>query len=1080
MRVDAQQLSAGGPRRPATGFRAWALGAEAGHEPPPPPALAPVPRVLDAIAATAARQPGACAVEIGGDRLSYADLMSRAAAVTGWLRTRGYGPGTRVAVLADKTLSVYPALLGIAGAGAVFVPLDPEAPAERNRALIERVGATAVVASARAATEVDDLVTGVLLVDEPLPFQRARAGVISRLPAAEAAWEAAAGDPAYVIFTSGSSGRPKGVEVEHRGLDNLAHAISLLVRCAPGARVTQSAKLSFDAALQQIYPAFLAGATLVPVPDGIRVDGPAMLAWLERTRVTHWDCVPSLWAPVVTALRGREGRVLPDLASLVLAGEAPRPTDIDTWRQAVPHARLFNVYGPTEATVDATAFEITHPVGTGPVPVGTPLPGVGVHVLDAAGHACEPHVEGEIFLEGVCLARGYVDDPRATAAAFALHDLGGGDLRRLYRTGDLGYRLPGGDLVCTGRRDGQIKINGVRVEPAEVESVLLGAPGVREAAVVGFSDPDSCARRLVGVVAGPVAIDVAAVRAHAVRFLGQAMVPGILLPVETMPRGGSGKIDTRAIERLAARGARDRDQGQAVASPQEQEILDVCRAILRGGIGVESDLFAAGLDSISCLRVQGELRRRGLEVSTRDIFRSPTVRSLSAVTSRREVPPAASDPVEPAGPGAEAVDVPLTAVQRGLLAAALLAPDQASTGLVQEAQYFTPALDPALVAEAAAELVGRHDALRAAVLLGGDGEPRQRILPVGGARLEPRVRRVAAPDLDVTVEQVCAEEFATAFDLASAPLLKAVLVVSDDTSVLIWTMHHLVTDGWSWELVSREFASIYASLAAGRPLPVPPRGPSLAALAALPSTMPDQAETRSLLDDLADAAAVDLGMAAASDASAAPVKQTVPLDLSGRESALVEDHARRCGVTFGALYLHCAGAALARLTGQDPVAFGLVTSGRHARRAGMEYAVAPLARVVPVAWRAGSATLAGAHERIQRANALDGTDVDAALVAAGVPIGIRAPRTTLLIQNYDSGLASPPDPRHPAADPQRSFSREAASSDVAIVVRPTTEGAERIHALRVEFWPDRVEAGTAHRLLREIHRELRRVVADRG
>ena len=207
-----------------------------------------------------------------------------------------------------------------------------------------------------------------------------------------------------------------------------------------------------------------------------------------RNRITHWDSVPSLWAPVLESLADERTRLgLPDLTTVVLAGEAPRPNDINTWLDSVPNATVINAYGPTEATVDVSVYTVTDHIHFAVVPIGTPLPGVSIHVLDAAQQPCEPHLEGELYIQGPTLAREYLNDPSETAAAFVSVDIGDGSVRRLYRTGDLGYRLADGNLVCTGRRDRQTKINGVRIEPAEVELALQSLPGVTQVVACAYS-----------------------------------------------------------------------------------------------------------------------------------------------------------------------------------------------------------------------------------------------------------------------------------------------------------------------------------------------------------------------------------------------------------------------------------------------------------------------------------------------------------------------------------------------------------------------------------------------------------------
>jgi nonribosomal peptide synthetase protein VioF len=1059
-----------------TDFRTWRLAAEATIDLPAVPTEVPPRYTLARVEEVAAAFGDTAAVQTTAGSLRYADLLRQAKAITGWLRSRGIGPEDRVVLLADKALSVYPALLGVLGARAAFVPLDPEAPPERSRALMRRVTASALVTTAELATQVEDLVDHLLLVDEPLAFQRARVAVVETLPAADPSWDGDPANLAYVIFTSGSSGTPKGVEVERRSLDTFAEAISALAGCGPGSRVTQSARLCFDASLQQILAALVTGATLVPVPDEVRVDGPAMAAWLRDEAITHWDSVPSLWAPVVSSVAAEPDRPgLPHLHTVILAGEAPRAADINRWLDAVPQARLFNAYGPTEATVDATAFEITGPVNTGPVSIGSPLPGVGAHIIDAGGQVCEFYIEGEIHLEGMCLARGYLDDPDATAAAFPTIDLGKGRPRRMYRTGDLCYRLPDGNLVCTGRRDNQVKVNGVRIEPAEIEAALIDAPGVREAAVTAYTPHNKIQVRLAAAIAGVDDIDVVSIRAHIARILPAAMLPTLLLPVSALPRTPSGKVDLRKVRQLAEQ-VRQAAGSAVVDDCVFGEVRSACQKVLGVDVGAEDDLLALGLDSISGIRLRAELATRGLTVQVRHIFTHSTVGALSTVVTRALAPATAGASRLPA----DGVDVPLLPAQRSLLAAVLTDPTQRSTGLVQEVHVFGTVLDSTVTARAFEELVHRYDAFRTSILLDLGSQPRQRIADAGDVRLAPRLVKVPGTALARVTEEIADEELAGGFDIGVAPLLKLAVVTSERDSSLVWTMHHLVTDGWSWELVCRDFTAIYTSLLDGRPPGPPPPGPSLAALATAAAGVPPEKEMRHLLDDLSGTIGAQLTAAVTESHGRAVRKETISLELSVEETTSVYQEAKRAAVTASAVFLHAVGAALARMTGEADISLGLVSAGRHLSVPAVDRVVAPLARITPASWRAGSSTVSTAHEQLQRAVAIEAWDVDAALAQAGVPIGVRAPRVTFLFQNYTSGLAADAQAARLGLDHQRSYSRETAHSDLAAVVHTAHPDDRSALAIRLEYWPTRVDGGVARRLLREIHRELRRVVTVSG
>jgi nonribosomal peptide synthetase protein VioF len=321
---------------------------------------------------------------------------------------------------------------------------------------------------------------------------------------------------------------------------------------------------------------------------------------------------------------------------------------------------------------------------------------------------------------------------------------------------------------------------------------------------------------------------------------------------------------------------------------------------------------------------------------------------------------------------------------------------------------------------------------------------------------------------------VAEEELIAGLDIACAPLLKLCIVESASGTTLVWTMHHLITDGWSWELLNRDFAAAYLASADSVPLLPKAPGPSLANLATRPVAAPVLQDVQALRNDLFDTVAVDLGQPVPASTPCALAKHSCWLPLPPAETVELRTRARSAGVTVSAVFLHAVGTAIRRVTGQNAVSLGLVTSGRTVPVAGVEYAVAPLARTVPLSWRFSSSSVSSCHKQIQRATALDPYDIDAVLAAARIPIGARAPLTTLVFQNYASGLAQDRASQGMGLDLERSWSRETASSDLAIVVYERSAADGPSLAVRLEYWPHAVSNERAQRLLREIHRELRR------
>ena len=496
---------------------------------------------IEQILRIAGSRPGQVAVSSENQTLTYGALVAGAAVVRDWLISHNAASGDRIAVMSSRSPAVYAAMLGIWTAGCVFVPLDPISPLARNEWIVNRVHAKALIAP--PATAVDCFERNL----PRLAFNEIHATAISALDSLPNPKEDSL---AYIMFTSGSSGMPKGVAVSHRSLTTFAHAIAQINRCGADSRVAQSAKLSFDASLQQVLSAFMSGATLFPVPDDVRVRGDFYLNWLRREHITHWDSVPSLWNPVLDALQ-RGDEQLPDLECLVLAGEAPRYDNLNKWKRLLPSARLYNVYGPTEATVDVCAFEVTKDLESGPVPIGQPLSGAELYVVDESGELCEKEQEGELFIGGALVATGYVDDPDLTQLAFFDWTDPSIGTRRVFRTGDRALWNRDGDLVCLGRLDDQVKIDGVRVEPAEIEVVLGGLGGVVTAHVVDYRPGGSGPRRLAAMLVTRSTLTTRSVRSALLRLLPMSIVPSRIMFVDRIPTTPNGKVDVRAIRKVA-------------------------------------------------------------------------------------------------------------------------------------------------------------------------------------------------------------------------------------------------------------------------------------------------------------------------------------------------------------------------------------------------------------------------------------------------------------------------------------------------------------------------------------------------
>jgi amino acid adenylation domain-containing protein len=484
----------------------------------------PEPTALlhEAIAARAAEAPAAEAVVSGAQRLTYAEVEARANRVGRALRARGARPNTLVAVVMEKGWEQVVAALGVVKAGAAYLPVDPEVPAERLRYVLEN-GEVGVALTQRRVAERVAWPAGVewLCVDEEAPWAAYDGEALASVQGRE--------DLAYVIYTSGSTGQPKGVEITHRGAHNTLADMTARFGVGRGDRVLGLSSLSFDLSVYDIFGTLGAGATVV-LPEAGRARDPGhWVELLERERVTVWNSVPALMELLVECAEGRPEGIRSAVRTVWLSGDWIAVSLPARIRRVLPGAEVVSLGGATEASIWSIAYPI-EAVGAGwrSIPYGWPLRNQTFHVLDEAGEPCPAWVTGELYIGGVGVARGYWRDAERTAARF-VREPASGAVR--YRTGDLGRYWADGTLEFLGREDQQVKVHGYRIELGEIEAALGTHAGVREA-VVAAVGPERGARRLVAYVVPtdpPAASDAGALAALADAPLEQRAPDGVLL-----------------------------------------------------------------------------------------------------------------------------------------------------------------------------------------------------------------------------------------------------------------------------------------------------------------------------------------------------------------------------------------------------------------------------------------------------------------------------------------------------------------------------------------------------------------------
>ncbi|MFJ9850401.1 non-ribosomal peptide synthase/polyketide synthase [Streptomyces sp. NPDC101150] len=714
-------------------------------------------------------QPDAVAVVSGETSLSYGELNARANRFAHVLIERGVGPERIVALALPRSVELVVAVLAVAKAGAAYLPVDPEYPA------------------ARIAFMLDDA-SPALVVDDPATVTGTE-GYPDVDPAARARPE----HPAYVIYTSGSTGRPKGVVVSHAGIAGLVATQVERLGLDADSRVLQFASPSFDASFWDLCGALLTGAALVLAPPG----SPLTALTDGALGVTHVTLPPSVLASLP------EGGL--SASTLVVAGEACSAELVARWASG---RRMINAYGPTETTVCATMSDPFAP-SDGVPPIGRPIANTQVYVLDPGLQPVPPGVAGELYVAGGGLARGYLNRSALTAGRFVADPYGPAG-SRMYRTGDVVRRRADGGLEFVGRADEQVKVRGFRVEPGEVEAVLVAHPGVAQAAVVARDD------RLVGYVVrgaagAPEAVEL---REYLRRRLPDYLVPSAFVPLDGLPLTPSGKLDRAALPTPEFDPAVT--SGRAPRTPGEQLLAELFAEVLGvGEVGVDDGFFDLGGHSLLATRLVSRVRTvLDVEVELRTLFEAPTVAGLAARLS-------GADTARPTLTAYERPDVvPLSFAQRRLWFLHQMEGPSATYN-IPLALRLSGGLNESALEAALADVVARHESLRTVFAETG-GVPCQRVLDAAAAR--PRLRVTATVRRELA--GLLAQAARYAFDLAGEPPLRAELfALGPDEHVLLVTVHHIVGDGWSMGPLSRDLAAAYAARCRGdkpewAPLPV--------------------------------------------------------------------------------------------------------------------------------------------------------------------------------------------------------------------------------------------------------------------
>lgn len=757
--------------------------------------------------------PHAVALQFGSQRITCGELNRRANALARRLRQAGVSREMFVGLCTERSIEAVIGMLGVLKSGGAYVHLDPAYPPERLRFMIEDTGLRVLLTQRRWASQLPSSGCEVIALEETSQPTDDKFVAAEVLP----------NQAAYVYYTSGSTGQPKGVITTHGAVVNFLSSILREHQLSAGDVVLQVAALSFDASVRDILGPLAAGAKVILPDETDAKDPSALVAAIERHRVTCLlSLVPARFSGLLTAA-GAARRDLSSLRLVLLSGEHLALADCRrAWDLFGEQVSIVNQYGPTECTMIST-FQRVDPGTTvqGNALAGAPIDNVQLYILDDHLELSPPGVSGEIYIGGAGLARGYLNRADLTAEKFLAHPYTAKQSSRIYRTGDLGRRLPGGELEILGRIDQQLKIRGLRIEPAEIEVVLAAHDAVREAVVIAREDAPNDKRLVAYIVSNANEPSASELRAYLREHLPEYMEPSAFVFLDQLPLTRNGKVNRQALPAPEAR----IDTGAEFASPGtdvEQLLTELwCEVLMMEGFGINDDFFELGGNSLLGTQLLARIRDTlNVELPLRSLFEKPTVAGLAAAVEEVR-----HEEQSLLGPQIERIpregELPLSFAQQRLWFIYQLDPNNRAYnirgGIRLQGELNVQALERSLN-----EIINRHEVLRTS-FSAVDGRPFQVIEPSLTLHLPViDLRALPADEREAKAKQIAIEEAERLFDLSRCPLMRLNLFRLDDQNhALAYSLHHIICDGWSMGILVNEISLLYMAFSTGSASPLP-------------------------------------------------------------------------------------------------------------------------------------------------------------------------------------------------------------------------------------------------------------------
>jgi amino acid adenylation domain-containing protein len=748
------------------------------------------------------------AIEHAGRRVSYRELEAESNRLANFLIEGGVGRGTMVALFTADPVRVITGILGVLKAGAVFVPLDPTFPEQRLRVMTEQVEPQWYVSETKYLDQLRSQGKRIVCLDgQTKGYQRTEAPGLKSDPEA----------PCSIYFTSGSTGKPKAILGRLKGIDHFMRWEIGAVKAGRGTRVSQLASPSFDGFLKDVFvPLCSGGIACAPESRDIIFDAGSLADWLDVEQVEVLHCVPSVFRALMNS--GLNSRYFEAMKYVVMVGEPLYPADVKRWLKIFgERINLLNIYGPTETTITKTFYEVkAEDVDRPSIPIGKPIKGCAVMLINSRGQLCREETVGEIHIRTPYRSFGYYGEPELTKEVFIQNPFSDDPSDILYKTGDYGRLLKSGDLEFLGRRDQQVKVRGVRVELGEIENLLRGHEGVADAAVIDRDDAEGN-KFLVAYVTMNNGTGSEHVRQYLMERLPQTMLPSAVVQLDQLPRTLNGKIDRKALPELEA--VQRVEEGEEIVprNPVEEIVAGIwCEVLKLPAVGRTSNFFNLGGHSLlvtqMLARVQEYLK---VELPIRSLFEAPTVEQFAQLI-QEQITAGRQSELPEINRVAREGELPLSFAQQRLWFFEQLSSGTSAFNIALGVR-LKGELNVAALEQTLGEIMRRHEGLRT-IFPARDDQPVQIIQPPIKFNL-PLVdlSQLTEDERELQAVRLAQEETLRTFDLARGPLVRPTLLrMGDRHHIVICTMHHIIGDGQSFEVVIAEMSQIYSALSQGQ------------------------------------------------------------------------------------------------------------------------------------------------------------------------------------------------------------------------------------------------------------------------